>query len=316
MPAGTRVGSASVPAVALCDVSVSYGSRVALSNVTVTFPRGATGLLGANGAGKSSLLLAILGLVNVKARRIEVLGLDVMEVPLEVRGRIGYVPERDAWLPGLTAISAVACCGELAGLPPGDALQRAHDVLSFVGLGATRYRRVETLSTGMKRRLKLAEALVHDPDLLLLDEPTNGLDPQGREQLLALIRDLSHRHHLNVVFSSHVLEDVERACDSFVVLDHGRVAAAGRLDEWRRGGGQIYEVRIKGDESAFVNALTAAGIECHVAEGEMTRIVINDGNLRQVFVVATRLGVQVRHLRPQAPSLEDLFAERVTNERR
>jgi ABC-2 type transport system ATP-binding protein len=221
-----------VPAVARCDVSVAYGLRPALSNVMATFLQGATGLLGANGGGKRTLMLAILGLVNVKARRIEVLGLDVAEPPLEVRAQIGYVPERDAWLPGLTAVASVAYCGELAGMRLDDALQRAHDALTYVGLGGGRYRHVEAFSTGMRQRLKLAQALVHDPDLLLLDEPTNGVDPQGREELPDLISDLGHRHHLNVVFSSHVPKDVERACDSFVVLENGRVAAAGRLEDW------------------------------------------------------------------------------------
>lgn len=304
------------PAIDLCDVSVAYGSRPALSHVTATFPRGATGLLGANGAGKSSLILAILGLVKVKATRIEVLGLDATEAPLELRARMGYVPERDAWLPGLDVISAVTYCGALAGLPSADALQRAHDVLSFVGLDDSRYRSPETLSTGMKQRLKLAEALVHDPELLLLDESTNGVDPRGREQLLDLIWELGHHHHVNVVFASHVLNDVERTCDSFVVLDHGHVAAAGRLDEWQGGGGGVYEVRIKGDEVAFVEALNAASVECDAADGGMTRIVIADGNPQRVFAIASRLGVQVRHLRPMARSLEDVFAERVVDEQR
>ena len=313
-PSGRATASQPAPAVALHEVSVVYGARRALSNVTATFPRGATGLLGSNGAGKSTLILAVLGLIGVEDGRIEVFGLDVAETPLEVRARVGYVPERDARLPGLNAVSSVAYCGELSGLPSDDALQRAHDVLSFVGLGEARYRNVETFSTGMKQRLKLAQALVHDPDLLLLDEPTSGMDPHGRDQMLELIDEVAHRENLSVIFSSHVLRDIELACESLVVLDHGRVAAAGPVADWQCGSGRVYEVRIKGDEAAFVEALRAAGLECDATDGEIIRTVMSDGNVQPMFAVASRLRVQIRHLRRHLPTLEDFFA-RVTSDR-
>ena len=165
--------------VQLDDVTVIYGKNQALKNVSAKFAKGAVGLLGPNGAGKSTMLKALLGFVKPDKGRMTVLDLDVAQAPLAIRARIGYMPESDAHIPGMNAVSFVAYCGQLAGLPAVDAMQRAHEVLYYVGLGEARYRNVETYSTGMKQRIKLAQALVHDPDLLFLDEPTNGMDPEG-----------------------------------------------------------------------------------------------------------------------------------------
>src|SRR5918999_4228119 len=173
--------------VSLDRVSVRYGRNQALRDVSASFPPGAVGLLGPNGAGKSTMIKALLGFLAPATGEMRVLGLDVRTSPLRIRGRIGYMPESDAHIPGMNAVSFVAYCGELAGLPRSDAMQRAHEVLYYVGLGEARYRNVETYSTGMKQRIKLAQALVHDPDLLFLDEPTNGMDPKGRDEMLELI---------------------------------------------------------------------------------------------------------------------------------
>ena len=160
---------------------------------------------------------------------MRVLGLDVAASPLEIRARIGYMPESDSHIPGMNAVSFVAYCGQLSGLPPADAMQRAHEVLYYVGLGEARYRNLETYSTGMKQRIKLAQAIVHDPDLLFLDEPTNGMDPKGRDEMLELIRDLAHNKNVNLILSSHLLPDVEFTCDHVVVVDKGAVATAGPI---------------------------------------------------------------------------------------
>src|SRR6188472_239382 len=205
--------------VQLDDVTVIYGKNQALKNVSAKFARGAVGLLGPNGAGKSTMLKALLGFVKPTTGRMTVLGLDVAQAPLEIRARVGYMPENDAHIPGMNAVSFVAYCGELAGLPRADAMQRAHEVLFYVGLGEARYRNVETYSTGMKQRIKLAQALAHDPDLVFLDEPTNGLDPRGRDEMLELIRDLAQEKSVNVIVSSHLLPDVEYTCDDVVVMD-------------------------------------------------------------------------------------------------
>ncbi len=299
-------------AVELEHVSVSYGATRALRDVTAVFPRGAVGLLGPNGAGKSTLLKALLGFIAPDEGRMRVLGLDVARSPLEVRARLGYMPESDAHIPGMNAVSFVAYCGQLAGLPATDAMRRAHEVLFYVGLGEARYRNVETYSTGMRQRIKLAQALVHDPDLLFLDEPTNGMDPKGREEMLALVRDLAHAKQVNLILSSHLLPDVESTCEHVVVLDKGAVVAQGPIQALKGPSGRVYEVRVKGDEAAFVRALRAAGMECHGTDEDVMRVFVPDGrDHRAVFALAAAHGVQVRHLRPSVPTLEDVFARAV-----
>src|SRR5919201_613389 len=226
------------PVVTLEGVTVAYGANRALREVTSSFASGAVGLLGPNGAGKSTLLKTLLGFIVPERGRMRVLGYDVAEHPLEIRARVGYMPESDAHIPGMNAVSFVAYCGELAGLPRVDAMQRAHEVLFYVGLGEARYRNVETYSTGMKQRVKLAQALVHDPELLFLDEPTSGLDPAGRDEMLALIADLPRRRGCAMIFSTHLLPDIERVCDRVVVLHQGAMLFSGTIDELRGGDGR------------------------------------------------------------------------------
>src|SRR6188472_1574713 len=238
--------------VELQHVSVRYGARTALRDVSAVFPTGAVGLLGPNGAGKSTMLKALLGFVPPTSGRLEVLGLNVAERPLDVRAKLGYMPENDGHIPGMNAVTFVAYCGQLAGLPKADAMQRAHEVLYYVGLGEARYRNVEEYSTGMKQRIKLAQALVHDPELLFLDEPTNGMDPKGRDEMLELIRDLGHKKNVNLILSSHLLPDVEYTCDHVVVMDKGQVATYGPIEELKGPTGSVYELRIKGDLPGFI----------------------------------------------------------------
>src|SRR5262245_24890693 len=176
---------------------------------------------------------------------MHVLGHDVAKNPLAIRARVGYMPENDTHIPGMNAVAFVAYCGELAGLPHSDAMQRAHEVLFYVGLGEARYRNVETYSTGMKQRIKLAQALVHDPDLVFLDEPTNGMDPRGRDEMLDLVRDFPNAKGVNVIVSSHLLPDIEYTCDDIVVMDKGRVATAGPIASLKQVQGQVFELRFK-----------------------------------------------------------------------
>ena len=202
-------------------------------------------------------------------------------------------------------------------------MQRAHEVLYYVGLGEARYRNLDTYSTGMKQRIKLAQALVHDPDLLFLDEPTNGMDPKGRDEMLELIRDLGHNKNVNLILSSHLLPDVEFTCDDVIVMDKGQVAAQGPIAELKGPGGRFFELRIKGDLPAFLEVLRAAGMECTSTEEDVMRVFVpdsrdmvgmasSDGNdQRRLFVLAAEHGVQVRHLRPSVPTLEDVFAKAV-----
>jgi ABC-2 type transport system ATP-binding protein len=306
------------PVVTLDNVSVIYAKNAALRGVTTAFTGGAVGLLGPNGAGKSTMLKALLGFVTPTSGQMRVLGLDVARSPLEIRARVGYMPESDAHIPGMNAVAFVAYCGELAGLPRVDATQRAHEVLFYVGLGEARYRNVETYSTGMKQRIKLAQALVHDPDLLFLDEPTNGMDPKGRDEMLELVRDLAHNKGMHLILSSHLLPDVEYTCDSVVVMDKGAIAAAGPIDALKQPRGRVYELRVKtrdGDITAFLERLKVAGLDCHATDEDVMRVFVpGDGGARTLFAIASTDGVQVRHLRPSVPTLEDVFANAVGEE--
>jgi ABC-2 type transport system ATP-binding protein len=300
--------------VTLEGVTVTYGTQAALSHVTTAFAAGAVGLLGPNGAGKSTMIKALLGFVVPAQGRMEVLGLDVARSPLLIRARVGYMPENDAHIPGMNAVSFVAYCAELSGLPRADAMQRAHEVLFYVGLGEARYRNVETYSTGMKQRIKLAQALVHDPDLLFLDEPTNGMDPRGRDEMLELVRDLAHNKGVNVIVSSHLLPDIEYTCTQVVVMDKGRVVAQGPIDGLKQPRGRIFELRVKAPDGPepFIATLRAEGLECHATDDDVMRVFVpGDGGAQRIFALAAAQRVQVRHLRPSVPTLEDVFAQAV-----
>jgi ABC-2 type transport system ATP-binding protein len=300
------------PVVDLEGVSVRYGKNAALRDVSVSLPDGAVGLLGPNGAGKSTLLKSVLGLLVPERGRMRVLGLDVRHSPLQIRRRIGYMPESDAHIPGMNAVAFVAYCGELAGLPRADAMQRAHEVLYYVGLGEARYRNVEQYSTGMKQRIKLAQALVHDPELLFLDEPTNGMDPKGRDEMLELVRDIAHNKQINLILSSHLLPDVEYTCDHVVVLDKGAIATQGPIEALKGPRGQVFEIRVKGDAAAFAAAMQSAGLDCHATDDDVMRAFVpDDRGARFLFQLASQQRVQVRHLRASVPTLEDVFAKAV-----
>ena len=318
---------ADAPAVAeivtLDHVTINYGRNQALSDVTTSFMPGAVGLLGPNGAGKSTMIKSLLGFVQPTQGQMTVLDLDVRHSPLSIRSRIGYMPENDGHIPGMNAISFVAYCGQLAGLPRADAMQRAHEVLYYVGLGEARYRNVETYSTGMKQRIKLAQALVHDPDLLFLDEPTNGMDPKGRDEMLDLIRDLGHNKNVSLILSSHLLPDVEYTCDHVVVMDKGQIAAQGPIAELKGPAGRVFELRVKGDLAGFVEVLRKAGMECNATDEDVMRVFVpaglaaqhgHGGDQQAIFAEAAQHAVQVRHLRPSVPTLEDVFAKAVGEE--
>ena len=311
----TTPGSDVQPVASLEQVSVRYGAQYALRDIAATFVPGAVGLLGPNGAGKSTMLKALLGFVAPTTGRMQVLGLDVATRPLQIRARLGYMPESDGHIPGMNGVTFVAYCGQLAGLPRSDAMQRAHEVLCYVGLGEERYRNIGTYSTGMKQRIKLAQALVHDPDLLFLDEPTNGMDPKGREEMLELVTDLATRKGVNLILSSHLLPDVEATCERVVVMHQGAIATQGSIAELKERRRQVFEVRIKGDVETFARALKAEGAECHGNDEDVMRVFVTaDQGPRDLFGLAARHQIQVRHLRPSVPTLEDVFAEAVGEE--
>ena len=211
------------------NVTKTYGPVTALDNLTLSVPTGAIGLLGPNGSGKTTLIRTLLGLISINNGSGEILGMDFRRRQLDIRTAVGFAPEDECLFPLVAGIEFVAYAGELVGMPHRDAMQRAHEVLDYVGLGEARYRNVESYSTGMKQRLKLASAIIHDPKLLILDEPTNGMDPAGRDELLNLARDLSRNKGMSLLFSSHLLPDVESVCDYIVVLGGGKLLTKGSI---------------------------------------------------------------------------------------
>jgi ABC-2 type transport system ATP-binding protein len=295
------------PLVEFRDLTVSYGLVQALAGVTGAFQKGPTGLLGPNGAGKTTLLKTLLGFLKPDRGGMTAFGLDPAREPLEVRRRIGYMPESDCHLPGMTASAFVAFAAELSGLPRDEAISRAHEVLYYVGLGEARYRTVDTYSTGMKQRVKLAQALVHDPDLLLLDEPTNGLDPQGREEMLTLVGDIVARRQMSLILCSHLLRDVERTCRTVIVMNQGSVATSGTIAELTGPRRAVYDLRLKGDATGFLTDLKDKGVEWRESDDGYRVFLAEGQGPETLFVTARECGVQVRHLRPGAESLEDVF---------
>jgi ABC-2 type transport system ATP-binding protein len=283
-----------------------YGSLVALDGVSATVTEQAVGLLGANGAGKSTLMRAMLGLIRPDEGSIRVLGLDSAARAWDIRRRLGYMPEHSALPLGMTARDLVVHMGELRGLPRRVAVLRASEVLFQVGLEEERSRLIRTFSIGMKQRTNLAQAIVHSPSLVILDEPTNGLDPAGREEMLALVRRLSADLGIAVMMSSHVLEDVARTCDSVIVLREGRIAATRRISQDDRDGDGGMRVRVAGDVGAFMLAVTRLSLTIEQAgEWLLVRGPDADGVLRGVRDAACETGVGLQELRPAGPTLEE-----------
>jgi len=314
--ASTAAGATARQAVIQVEgLSIIYGRNRALDNVTASFPPGAVGLLGPNGAGKSSLLKALLGFLTPTQGTARVLDMDVAARPLDVRQAVGYMPEIDCHIPGMNAVAFTAYLGQLCGMPRIEAMQRAHEALYYVGLGDERYRNVETYSTGMKQRIKLAQALVHGPRILFLDEPTNGLDPKGRVDLLQLIRDLAERKGVNVVLSSHLLRDVEETCNSVVMLSHGKLVGQGTIAALKEASGELYEVRLKGEaalQEEFIKLMASQGCRATASSDGLLEVALPGGRDSAVLFAASRqAGVQIRHLVPKQPTLEDVFARAV-----
>jgi ABC-2 type transport system ATP-binding protein len=294
------------------NLTVRFGPKTAVDDLTVTVPEGAVGLLGPNGAGKSTLIKTMLGFLVPTQGSASVLGLDVARDPLAIRQRIGLMPEQDCHIPGMNAVSFVAYAGELAGMPTKNSLRRAHEVLEYCGLGEARYRNVETYSTGMKQRIKLAQALVHGPKLLFLDEPTNGLDPAGRDDMLSLIRDISHDKGVNVIVSSHLLPDIERTCDNVIVMRSGKIATQGTVADLRKTVGIQVDVELKMPSEAFIGAIRKLGGDVIRDAGDRYRLSLPDGDVgRMLFETAAASGAQVRGYRSATRSLEDIFLEAV-----
>ncbi|MCX7717993.1 MAG: ABC transporter ATP-binding protein [Candidatus Sumerlaeaceae bacterium] len=295
----------------LDSLDAGYGRKVVLSGVTLNYAGGAVGLLGPNGAGKSTLLKTILGFLPPLSGTLRVFGKPMPQAAREVRGRIGYMPETEALIPGLNAVNFVAFMAELSGLPRAAAVERAHEVLQYVGLGEARYRNVETYSTGMKQRVKLAQAIVHDPTLLLLDEPTNGMDPHGRNEMIELVNDLAHNKGMSVILCSHLLPDVEQVAEEIIVLGNGRVAARKFADKGKEAAETVFTVRVRGNPTEFLRLLNARGLRAVESEGAPGLLVAlpHGTGTDTVFRCAAEAGCLVMRLEPRTERLEDLFEQ-------
>ena len=289
------------------DLTHDYGEVVALSGLSLEVPPGVTGLVGANGAGKTTLLRLMLGLLHPTSGALQVLGHDPQQEPLVVRSRIGYMPEGDCLPKDQTAADFVSYAAQLAGLPPREAKRRSSETLYLVGLEEERFRFLGDFSTGMQQRVKLAQAIVHDPDLLLLDEPASGLDPEGRTQMLDMIKRLSS-FDINVIVSSHVLTDIEQTCDWVIMLDAGNLLRNGPLQGFEKLGTVLVEVLERPEEVAA--AIRAGGVDVAV---DGLRMVVGPGDetiepMVMAAAAASRSGL-VRMIRGSS-SLEDLFLNR------
>jgi ABC-2 type transport system ATP-binding protein len=311
----------------LAAVSHWYGSFRALTEVDLRLEAGPIGLVGQNGAGKSTLMQILLGLIRPTQGQARVLGLDARTAGMRLRSRVGYMPDRNALIPGLNGIEYVALAGEMCGMPRRQALRRAHETLSHLGLEDARYRRLDQYSLGMSQRLKLAATLVHDPDLLLLDEPTSGLDPEGRAAMLNLLGTLARRPGKSLLLASHLLGDIERVCGSAIILDKGRVLSVGRIETLRAARQRGYRLRWDGVGGPFLDTLRRHGvrIEAHrdlVRElpgeptggangGGLNSGGLNSGGLNSGGAIGPVVGGEARVIVPAEWRTREFFAAAV-----
>ncbi|MFM8250214.1 MAG: ABC transporter ATP-binding protein [Planctomycetota bacterium] len=293
----------------LRQLSHQYGSFVALRDVNLQIAPGPIGLVGQNGAGKSTLMQILLGLIRPTQGTATVLGYDVCRGGVELRGRVGFMPERNALIPGMHGIKYVALAGEMCGMPRRQALRRAHETLSHLGMEDARYRPLDDYSLGMTQRIKLAATLVHDPDLLLLDEPTSGLDPEGRAAMLNLLATLAARPGKSLILATHLLGDIERVCGTTIILHQGQVVRVGRLEELREVRQRCYRLSCEVDPLPLAQALYARGL---VVERGRTPLMIRvrvsaDWNNRDFFVLAQESQVPLSGLELEEEDLEAVY---------
>lgn len=268
----------------------------------------AIGLLGPNGAGKSTLILTMLGFHKPLSGSVRVLGFDSRRDMREVRSRIGYMPESDSFIANLTAVSFLRLMGELSGLPAKIALEKAHEALFHVGLGEARYRELKTYSLGMKQMAKLAQAIVHGPELLILDEPTNGLDPSARQRMLKLVREMKEEQGMNVLLCSHLLRDVEQVCDQVVIMKDGMIVRECNLEEERRSNKCFVELEITGDDSNLRGALPKIGAEGVSEGGGRWRVVLPPAvEIQELWNLLGAQNLLVRKLTYRRDTLEEIF---------
>jgi ABC-2 type transport system ATP-binding protein len=292
----------------LDGLGVRFGNRDILRDLRVSLGGRTIGLLGPNGAGKSTLIQTLLGFVRPNSGSARIFGCDIRTEQPKIRTVVGYMPENDSFIANMSAVSFIRMMGELSGLPAEAALERAHEVLFYVGLGEARYRLLGTYSLGMKQLAKLAQAIVHGPKLLILDEPTNGLDPPARQRMIRLIHEMKDSQEMHIVLCSHLLRDVEETCEEVLILKQGRIVHYSNLEEERRANKRFVELETFGDDGGFAEALTTLGCECASAGFGRLKMVLPVGfEMREIYRLAAERDLQLRKLNYRRDTLEDIF---------
>ena len=301
------------PVIELDNLQVQLGHRIILDRLNGALSGRCIGLLGPNGSGKSTLINTLLGFYTPIAGTARIFGKEIRSNLRDLRSQIGYMPESDAFIAEMSGVRFVRYMAEISGLPPGEAMERAHEAFFYVGLGEARYRKLGTYSLGMKQLAKLAQAIAHGPRLLLLDEPTNGLDPEARQRMLQLVRDIRDTGQVNVLISSHLLRDIEECCDQVIILKEGKIAALCNLEEERRANLKFLELEVS-NENGFLESVRGLGCECASFGSGRLKIILPDNiELRQLYVLATEHSVQIRRMNYRRDSLEDIFLNAMAN---
>src|ERR1700733_6016983 len=296
-------------------LEVRLGIRTVLNGITGTLQGHAIGLLGPNGAGKSTLINTLLGFHQPSKGTARVFGLDTRSERAQIRQQVGYMPENDSFIGNMTGVRFVRYMAELAGLPRGQALERAHEALFYVGLGEVRYRKGSSYSLGMKQLVKLAQALVHGPKLLILDEPTNGLDPAARQRMIQVIKEIRDEGSIRLLISSHLLSDIDETCDEVLILKAGHIAALRNIEEERNSHQNFIELHTVGATDLFAARIRELGCECASFPGGRLKLVMRDQiEARDIYRIAAAQGVQIRRMNQRRDSLEDIFLKAMDNE--
>lgn len=297
----------------LSGLRKSYGRNTVLDNIDIAIAPGITGLLGPNGSGKSTLIKSLLGLVRVDAGSGKVLGEPWPATIKAIRDRIGYLPEEDCFVAGLQGVESVQMMAQLSGIPSREALRRAHEVLDYCDLGQERYRKVETYSTGMRQKLKCAQALVHDPELIILDEPTTGLDPNQREEFLQRLKTLAIKHGKSIMLSTHILHDVRQICDHVVILIGGRIRVSESLEKLSRPAKPGLHLTVVEGAVSLVDVLRSRSLQAALAEDGQTVFVegVNADRAAELWSLCAQHKIMLQRLEPSRNSLEQIFLDAI-----
>jgi ABC-2 type transport system ATP-binding protein len=299
----------SPPVIETQKLTKVFGLQRALDGVNLQVTPGAIGLLGPNGAGKSTLMKCLLQLLPITSGSARLLGREVGREGREIRKRVGYTPEQDCHIPGMAGCEYVTYCAQLCGVPFQAARQRAHEMLDFVGMGQERYRKADTYSTGMKQRLKLAQAIVHDPEIVFLDEPTNGLDPKGQAQILELIQSLWKSFGITVVLSSHLLHDVDRICEQIIIIARGQVLVHDTLDNLKARKRGAAEVVLAANPAPLQAACAKRQWPCELLLNGHIRVEHKADSLNPLLGLLDELKLAPLELIPSPNALEETFVQ-------